>query len=103
MRIKAAVVSEASKDFTIEQLELSEPNEDEVLVRIAAVGICHTDLAARDMHLPIPPPPSVFGHEGAGVVERVGARVAKVKPGDHVVLAWDYCGECSACKQGKVL
>jgi len=103
MEIRAAVVFETSGDFNIEQLVLSEPNEDEVLVRVTAVGICHTDLAGRDGHLPIPPPPSVFGHEGAGIVEKVGARVTKVKPGDHVVLAWNYCGECSACKQGKVL
>jgi aryl-alcohol dehydrogenase len=54
-------------------------------------------------HLPIPAPPSVFGHEGAGIVEKVGARVSKVKPGDHVVLAWDYCGTCAACKLGKEL
>ena len=103
MEIKAAVVFETSGDFRLEHLELCEPNDDEVLVRVAAVGICHTDLAGRAGHLPIPPPPSVFGHEGAGIVEEVGARVTKVKPGDHVVLAWDYCGECSACKQGKVL
>ncbi len=103
MEINAAVVFETSKEFHIEQLELSDPRDDEVLVRIVGVGICHTDLAGRDGHLPIPPPPSVFGHEGAGVVENVGARVTKVKPGDHVVLAWDYCGVCSACKQGKVL
>ena len=103
METKAAVVYEQSGTFNIEQLELSDPNDDEVLVRIVGVGICHTDLAARDMHLPIPPPPSVFGHEGAGVVERVGSRVTKVKPGDHVVLAWDYCGACTACKSGKEL
>jgi len=103
MEIKAAVVFETSGDFRIEKLELDDPRDDEVLVQIAAAGICHTDLAGRDGHLPIPPPPSVFGHEGAGVVEQVGSRVTKVKPGDHVVLAWDYCGECSACKQGKVL
>jgi aryl-alcohol dehydrogenase len=103
MEIKAAVVHEKSGKFVIEQLELSDPNDDEVLVRIAAAGICHTDLAGRDMHLPIPPPPSVFGHEAAGVVERVGARVTKVKQGDHVVLAWDYCGACSSCKSGKEL
>jgi aryl-alcohol dehydrogenase len=103
MEIKAAVVFETGGDFRIEQLEISEPNDDEVLVRIVGVGICHTDLGARDGHLPIPPPPSVFGHEGAGVVEKVGARVTKVKPGDHVVLAWDYCGACAACKAGKVL
>ncbi|MGE5124461.1 MAG: NAD(P)-dependent alcohol dehydrogenase [Acidobacteriaceae bacterium] len=103
MEIKAAVIFETGGDFRIEQLELSEPEDDEVLVRVEAVGICHTDLAGRDGHLPIPPPPSVFGHEGAGVVEEVGSRVKKVKPGNHVVLAWDYCGECPACKQGKVL
>jgi aryl-alcohol dehydrogenase len=103
MEIKAAVVYEQSGEFKIEPLVISEPNDDEVLVRIVGVGICHTDLAARDMHLPIPPPPSVFGHEGAGVVEKVGSRVTKVKPGDHVVLAWDYCGACTACKLGKEL
>ncbi|MGD2145200.1 MAG: NAD(P)-dependent alcohol dehydrogenase [Anaerolineae bacterium] len=103
MEIRAAVVHEIGGAFCLEQLQLSEPNDDEVLVRIVASGICHTDLAGRDMHLPIPPPPSVFGHEGAGVVERVGARVTKVKPGDHVVLAWDYCGACSSCKSGKPL
>ena len=103
MKINAAVVFETSGDFRIEELELSEPNDDEVLVRVVASGICHTDLAGRAGHLPIPPPPSVFGHEGSGIVEKVGARVTKVKPGDHVVLAWDYCGTCSPCKQGKVL
>jgi len=103
MDIKAAVISEPGGAFSIEQLELSEPNDDEVLVRMVGTGICHTDLAGRDMHLPIPAPPSVFGHEGAGVVERVGSRVTKVKPGDHVVLAWDYCGKCSSCKSGNVL
>jgi aryl-alcohol dehydrogenase len=103
MEIKAAVVFEQGGDFSIEQLELSEPNDDEVLVRVVGTGICHTDLAARDMHLPIPPPPSVFGHEGAGIVEKVGSRVTKVKPGDHVILGWDYCGACKACKVGKYL
>jgi aryl-alcohol dehydrogenase len=100
MEIKAAVVFEKSGDFSIERLEMCDPNDDEVLVRIVATGICHTDLAARDQYLPIPPPPSVFGHEGAGVVEKVGARVAKVKPGDHVVLSWDCCGTCPSCKSG---
>jgi aryl-alcohol dehydrogenase len=103
MEIKAAVVYETGGDFTIEQLELSDPNDDEVVVRIVGSGICGTDLGAVHGHLPIPPPPSVFGHEGAGVVEKVGARVTKVKPGDHVVLAWDYCGACTACKVGKEL
>jgi len=103
MEVKAAVVFEPAGEFKIENLELSEPRSDEVVVRIVATGICHTDLAAQAGHLPIPAPPSVFGHEGAGVVEQVGTGVTKVKPGDHVVLAWDCCGVCSPCKQGKEL
>jgi aryl-alcohol dehydrogenase len=103
MEIKAAVTFKQSDEFRMEQLDLSEPNADEVLVRVVASGICHTDLAARDGHLPLPPPPSVFGHEGAGVVEKVGKGVTKVKRGDQVVLGWDYCGECAACKAGKNL
>ncbi|UCG15057.1 MAG: alcohol dehydrogenase catalytic domain-containing protein, partial [Deltaproteobacteria bacterium] len=103
MEIKAAVVFEQSGKFSIEQLEMNDPNDDEVLVRIVGSGICHTDLVAREMHLPIPPEralPAVFGHEGAGVVEKVGERVSKVKPGDHVALSWDCCGTCPSCKSG---
>lgn len=73
MKTKAAVVFERSGKFNIEQIEISEPNEDEVLVRIVAAGICHTDLAGREQYLPIPPTrafPAVFGHEGAVVVEK---------------------------------
>ena len=100
MEIKAAVTFEKSTAFQIVPLQLSEPKDDEILVRITAVGICHTDLAARDQHLPIPLP-SVLGHEGAGVVEKVGARVTKVAPGDHVALSWMYCGTCPSCRSGR--
>lgn len=100
MEIRAAVIFETGGEFSFERLELSDPNDDELLVRIVGVGICHTDLAGRDGHLPIPTP-SVFGHEGAGVVEKVGASVTKVKPGDHVVLSSDCCGTCRACKSGR--
>jgi aryl-alcohol dehydrogenase len=100
MKIKAAVIREMSGPFKIEEIELDEPRDDEVLVRIVGSGICGTDLGARDGHLPIPPPPSVFGHEGAGVVEKVGKQVKKVKPGDHVVLGWSSCGACIPCKSG---
>lgn len=103
MEVTAAVIHETGGEFKLEQLELSDPRDDEVLVRIVGAGICGTDLGAVHGHLPIPGPPSVFGHEGAGIVEKVGERVTKVKPGDHVVLAWDYCGECTACKLGKEL
>jgi aryl-alcohol dehydrogenase len=100
MEIKAAVIYEKSGQFVMDQLEICDPNDDEVLVRIVGAGICHTDLAGRDQHLPIPLP-SVFGHEGAGIVEKVGARVTKVKPGDHVAMSYGYCGACSLCKSGK--
>jgi aryl-alcohol dehydrogenase len=100
MEIRAAVVREKSGPFKIEEIELDDPRGDEVLVRIVGSGICGTDLGARDGHLPIPPPPSVFGHEGAGVVEKVGEQVKKVRPGDHVVLGWSSCGECIACRSG---
>jgi aryl-alcohol dehydrogenase len=103
MKTRAAVVFEKSGKFIIDEIEISEPRDDEVLVRIAATGLCHTDLAGREQYLPIPPArafPAVFGHEGAGVVEKVGGRVSKVKPGDHVALSWNSCGACPSCKSG---
>jgi len=99
MKIKAAVVREKGGPFVIEELELDEPRENEVLVRVVACGLCHTDLVARDQHLPAPLP-AVFGHEGAGVVDRVGARVTKVQPGDHVVMSYLSCGACGPCEKG---
>ena len=98
--INAAVIFEPSGQFTLEQLKLSDPRDNEILVRMVGSGICHTDLAGRDRHLPIPLP-SVFGHEGAGGVEKVGSRVSKVEPGDHVALSWMCCGACPSCKSGK--
>ncbi len=100
MKIRAAVVREKSGLFQIEELNLDDPRDDEVLVRIEGCGICHTDLIARDQLTPSPLP-IVLGHEGAGVVEEVGSRVRKVKPGDHVILSAMSCGECACCKRGK--
>ncbi|MBX6765066.1 MAG: alcohol dehydrogenase catalytic domain-containing protein, partial [Rubrobacteraceae bacterium] len=71
MKITAAVVREKERPFGVEELELEEPREGEVLVRVVAAGMCHTDLICRDQWYPVPLP-SVLGHEGAGVVERVG-------------------------------
>ncbi len=99
MKIKAAVVREKGGPFLIEEIELDEPRADEVLVKIASSGLCHTDLVARNQYMPIPLP-GVFGHEGAGVVERVGAQVTKVKPGDHVSTSFMSCGACVPCKKG---
>jgi aryl-alcohol dehydrogenase len=99
MMCPAAVVRAANAPFAIEQIDLPDPAEDEVLVRITGVGICHTDLASRDGLLGAPFP-SVFGHEGAGVVEWVGHCVTKVRPGDHVVLAPASDGVCEQCLGG---
>jgi aryl-alcohol dehydrogenase len=97
--VKAAVVREKSGPFTIDELELSAPRSDEVLVRIVGVGICHTDLVCRDQYFPVPLP-CVLGHEGSGVVEQIGSDVAGLAPGDHVVLSYASCGVCSSCLQG---
>ena len=97
--ITAAVVRAKSEPFAIERLELDEPRDDEVLVRIVGAGMCHTDLIVRDQFYPVALP-AVLGHEGAGVVERVGRAVVKVKPGDHVVLTYASCGVCVNCRKG---
>jgi aryl-alcohol dehydrogenase len=100
MKIKAAVVREAKGPFVIEEVELEEPRANEVLVRIVSTGLCHTDLVARMGFLPMPIP-AVLGHEGAGIVEKVGTQVTKVKPGDHVATSFTSCGVCRMCKSGK--
>jgi aryl-alcohol dehydrogenase len=98
MKIQAAVVREKSK-FTIEPVTLDEPQDDEVLVRVVATGMCHTDLTMLDQQFPFPLP-AVLGHEGAGVVEQVGRNVSKVKAGDHVILTFGSCGICKSCNAG---
>ena len=100
VKITAAVVREKEQPFSVEELELEEPRANEVLVRVVATGVCHTDLIVRDQWYPVPLP-VVLGHEGAGVVERVGENVTKVQPGDHVVLTFSSCGECASCAGGK--
>ncbi|MDG5493282.1 NAD(P)-dependent alcohol dehydrogenase [Niveispirillum sp. BGYR6] len=97
MDIQAAVTRSPQADFTIEPVQMAPPRDHEVVVRIAGVGLCHTDLVARDQFIPIPLP-AVLGHEGAGVVEAVGAAVTKVKPGDTVVLGFNSCGTCARCR-----
>ena len=78
-QIKAAVVREKGGPFNVETLTLEGPRRDEVLVKIVATGLCHTDMVARDQGYPVPQP-IVLGHEGAGIVESVGADVLKVAP-----------------------
>ncbi len=100
MRITAAVTEQKGAPFTLQELELGEPRQDEVLVEVAAAGICHTDLICRDEWYPVPFP-NVFGHEGAGVVARVGDAVTEVKPGDRVAMSFHSCGHCRTCLGGR--
>ena len=99
MKIDAAVLEERNGPLVVQQLDLEEPRADEVLVRLAATGVCHSDIAVITGDLPLPTP-IVLGHEGAGVVETVGSSVTTVKPGDHVVLTFASCGSCGQCVSG---
>ena len=96
MRITAAVIPRAGAPFELKPLDLDEPRPDEVLVRITSVGICHTDLVGQSGAIPLAFP-AVLGHEGAGIVERVGDQVRKVRPGDRVALTFLSCGHCPSC------
>lgn len=97
--IKAAIVRAKGAAMSIEDVRIGEPADDEVLVRMVACGVCHTDMVVRDQLLPMPLP-AVLGHEGAGVVEAVGRNVANVAIGDHVVMSFAFCGECELCHSG---
>lgn len=97
MKITAAVVHERSGPFSVEQIELCDPRADELLVEVVASGMCATDLHGRDAYYPTKFP-KVFGHEGAGIVRAVGIAVSAFRAGDHVVMAYPWCGECPNCK-----
>ncbi len=100
--VKAAVMYNYNEPLTVEAVELKAPRPDEVVVKLAASGVCHTDLSVTKGALPIPPP-AVLGHEGAGIIEEVGKEVTGLAPGDHVVLAWvQSCGRCHYCINGRV-
>jgi aryl-alcohol dehydrogenase len=101
MQVTAAVAREARQPLTIEKLELDDLRPNEVLVRMVATGVCHTDAIVRDQVYPTPLP-AVLGHEGAGIVEKIGAFVTSVQPGDHVLLAAAYCGKCDRCRSGEM-
>ncbi|MGQ4600938.1 alcohol dehydrogenase catalytic domain-containing protein [Nocardia sp. R6R-6] len=96
MEILAAVARAPQTEFTLETLTIDQPRAGEVLVRIEAVGICHTDIATRDGAIPVALP-AVLGHEGCGVVEAVGPGVTKVAAGDRVGITFASCGACPAC------
>lgn len=100
MSVTAAVTETKGAPFELTELELDDLRPDEVLVKVAAVGICHTDLIIRDQWYPVPLP-AVLGHEGAGVVEKVGSAVTRFAPGDRVGMTYNSCGQCKSCAKGR--
>jgi len=102
MKSRAAVAWEAGKPLEIEVVDVQGPKEREVLVRVVATGVCHTDAFTLTGEDPEGIFPSILGHEGGAIVEEVGAGVTSVQAGDHVIpLYTPECGECSYCKSGK--
>src|SRR3984885_5275013 len=100
MQITAAIARAKNAPLSLEEVSLAEPRADGGLVRLVAAGICHTDISMRD-HIIYPvPPPVVLGHEGAGIVERIGAGVTRLAPGDPVILTSASCGHCPSCDSG---
>jgi aryl-alcohol dehydrogenase len=100
MRIRALLVEQKDAPFVEQEIDLEEPARGEALVRIVAAGVCHTDQITRHGDMPMPFP-AVLGHEGAGIVERVGEGVTQVAPGDKVIIGWPSCGECRNCLDGQ--
>jgi aryl-alcohol dehydrogenase len=94
----AAVVREPQGGFSLESVELDDLRRDEILIRVEASGVCHTDVHAQDKV----PLPAVFGHEGTGVVEAVGAGANRVNVGDTVIISYGWCGQCPNCLDGSM-
>jgi S-(hydroxymethyl)glutathione dehydrogenase / alcohol dehydrogenase len=102
MRIRAAVLEDFGKPLVVQDVDLDGPKQGEVLVRLEACGVCHTDLYTASGADPSGYAPTVLGHEGAGVVEEVGEGVSGLRPGDHVVTLFSpQCGECVHCRSPK--
>lgn len=101
MKIQAAVTHANGAPFVIEPVELAEPKAGEMLVKVVACGVCHTDEAAQHEQVPTPLP-AVLGHEGAGIVEKVGEGVTEFQPGDRVGFSFAFCCHCHNCRSGHV-
>ena len=100
MQARAAVLWGLNEEWQVEDVELDDPEPEEVLVRMGAAGLCHSDEHILTGDIPIALP-AVGGHEGAGIVEKVGDRVTSVQPGDHVVMSFiPSCGKCRPCASG---
>jgi len=101
MKTKAAILFEPGQKLEIHEVDLQEPQSGEVLVRMVAGGLCHSDLHVMTGHL-FAPLPAILGHEGSGIIERVGPGVTSVEPGDHVIPVWRLsCGSCEWCTGGR--
>jgi aryl-alcohol dehydrogenase len=101
MKTTVAVVNEQGADFSLEEIDIADPMADEVLVKIVATGLCHTDIHLKGF-LPAEMFPNVFGHEGAGIIEAVGEGVSGIEVGDHVVLSFRSCRACDNCNNDLV-
>ena len=101
LTIRAAVLRRRGGPLEIETLEMEGPRDDEVLVRIVASGICHTDIRYIEDWYDESEGPLVLGHEGAGIVERIGAKIKGLRQGDHVILSYQSCGQCTSCLSGR--
>ena len=99
MLTKAAITYGKGEAFQIQDVQIADPKPGEILVRVVASGICHSDMVARDQKSGVPLP-AVLGHEGSGIVEKVGENVTGVDIGDHVILTFSSCGKCKNCHSG---
>ena len=100
MKITAAVLRDPSAPYVLEEVELADPGPGQVRVRVVGAGMCHTDVLPR-AEGSFAPPPIITGHEGSGVVDAVGDDVTSLAVGDHVVLTFDSCGDCTNCRDGR--
>jgi aryl-alcohol dehydrogenase len=97
MKIQAAVHFGRDAELVIQEIDLEEPRPDEVLIKTIACGVCHTDIWVQQNYSGV----MVLGHEASGIVERAGSDVETLAEGDHVVTAYNWCGECEACRRGR--
>lgn len=102
MKTKAAVLYGFNQALKIEDVELDEPKDGEVVVRLVGSGICHTDVKVMHGDRPMQPVPAILGHEGSGIVDSVGPGVTRIHKGDHVIVSgFGRCGQCNSCLRGK--
>ncbi len=101
MKARAAIFWEVGKRLDIQEVDVEKPHAGEVLVKLSAAGVCHSDYHVMTGHL-FGPSPAILGHEGAGIVAEVGPGVTAVKPGDHIIIMWRLsCGICEYCSDGR--